>query len=407
MRTIVINTGTELLLGDVLNSHLSFIARQILALGLRIERQVTVPDGEAIREAIEESRGAEIVFITGGLGPTTDDITREITADLFGRKLGHDPAILRAIEERAARRGFRLTDRVARQADVPEGATVLPNEHGSAPGLYLPADAATRRPHLFLLPGPPRELHPMFRDSVLPILRRIVPGAAAIDRRMFRVAGMGESLVEEAVGADLLALPGLELGYCARPGEMDLRLIGSAAVVEEAERIVVAKLGAAIVSNDGSTLEEAAVKLLTARKQTLAVAESCTGGYLAHRITNVPGASAVLLGGYVTYSNEAKVAMLGVDPALIDAHGAVSKQVAQAMAEGCRASANSDFALATTGIAGPGGGSPEKPVGTVFIALAAKDRPVSVKKGFFPDDRPTFKVLTTQTALEMLRQRLR
>jgi nicotinamide-nucleotide amidase len=406
MRTIVINTGTELLLGDVLNSHLSFIARQILELGLRIERQVTVPDGEAIREAIEESRGAEIVFITGGLGPTTDDITREITADLFGLKLEHDPAILRAIEERAARRGFRLTDRVARQADVPEGATVLPNEHGSAPGLYLPTDEATRRPHLFLLPGPPRELHPMFRDSVLPILRSIVPGAAAIDRRMFRVAGMGESLVEEAVGADLLALPGLELGYCARPGEMDLRLVGNAAVLEEAERIVVEKLGGAIVSKDGSTLEAAVVKLLTAGKQTLAVAESCTGGYLAHRITNVPGASAVLMGGYVTYSNEAKVAMLGVDPTLIDAHGAVSKQVAVAMAGGCRAAAHSDFALATTGIAGPGGGSPERPVGTVFIALAAKDRPVSVQKRFFPDDRPTFKELTTQAALEMLRQRL-
>src|SRR5947209_195287 len=304
MRTIVINTGTELLLGDVLNSHLSFIARQILGLGLRIDRQITVPDGEAIREAIEESRAAEIVFITGGLGPTTDDITREITAQLFGLKLEHDPAILLAIQARAARRGFRLTDRVARQADVPDGATVLPNEHGSAPGLYLPADAAKRRPHLFLLPGPPRELHPMFRDSVLPILRGIVPGAAAMDRRMFRIAGMGESLVEEAVGAELLALPGLELGYCARPGEIDLRLIGSASVLDEAAGIVTAKLGPAIVSNDGSTLEEAVVKLLTARKQTLAIAESCTGGYLAHRITNVPGASAVFLGGCGTCSNE-------------------------------------------------------------------------------------------------------
>jgi nicotinamide-nucleotide amidase len=404
--TIVINTGTELLLGDVLNSHLSFIARQILGLGLRIDRQVTVPDGEAIREAIEESRGAEIVFITGGLGPTTDDLTREITAELFGLKLEHDPAIWRAIQERAARRGFRLTDRVVRQADVPEGATVLPNEHGSAPGLYLPADSAKRRPHLFLLPGPPRELHPMFHDAVLPILRGIVPGAAAMDRRMFRIAGMGESLVEEAVGAELLALPGLELGYCARPGEMDLRLIGNAALLDQAERIVTAKLGAAIVSTDGSTLEDAVVKLLTACKQTLAIAESCTGGYLAHRITNVPGASVVLFAGSVTYSNEAKLAMLGVDSALIEKHGAVSKQVAQAMAEGARARANSDFALATTGIAGPGGGTEEKPVGTVFIALAAKDRAVSVQKRFFPDDRPTFKELTTQAALEMLRKRL-
>jgi nicotinamide-nucleotide amidase len=407
MRVVVINTGSELLLGDVLNTHLNFIAREIFPLGLRIERQVTVPDGEAIRETLTESLGrAEIIFITGGLGPTTDDITREVTADLLGLKLQHDPAILRAIEERAARRGFRLTDRVARQADVPEGATVLPNEHGSAPGLHIGADRTRKRPHLFLLPGPPRELHPMFRASVLPILRGVVPVASVIGRRLFRIAGMGESLVEEAVGALLLELPGLELGYCARPGEMDLRLVGEAAVLDQAEQIVREKLGAAIFSTDGSDLEEAVVRLLIERKQTLAVAESCTGGYLAHRITNVPGASAVLLAGYVTYSNEAKFAMLGVDPALIEKHGAVSKQVVQAMAEGARANAKSDFALATTGIAGPGGGTEEKPVGTVFIALAAKDRPVSVQKRFFPDDRPTFKELTMQSALEMLRRSL-
>jgi len=405
MRVVVINTGTELLLGDVLNTHLNFIAREIFPLGLRIERQVTVPDGQAIREAITESLGqTEIIFITGGLGPTTDDITREVTADLLGLKLQNDPTILRAIQERAARRGFRLTDRVARQADVPESATVLPNEHGSAPGLYLAADVTKKRPHLFLLPGPPRELHPMFRASVLPILRGFVPAEGAMDRRLFRIAGMGESLVEEAVGARLLELPGLELGYCARPGEMDLRLVGPAGILDEAEQIVREKLGSAIFSADGSDLEVTVVKLLSERKQTLAVAESCTGGYLAHRITNVPGASAVLLAGYVTYSNEAKTAMLGIDPRLISEHGAVSKKVAQAMAEGARANAKADFALATTGIAGPAGGTEEKPVGTVFIALAAQDRATKIGKRFFPDDRPTFKELTTQAALEMLRR---
>src|SRR2546423_1130286 len=363
MRTIVINTGTELLLGDVLNSHLSFIAREIFPLGLRIERQITVPDGEAIRGAIAQCLDqAEIVLITGGLGPTTDDITREVTADLLGLKLHHDPAILRAIRERAARRGFRLTDRVSRQADVPDGATILPNEHGSAPGLYLAADIAKKRPHLFLLPGPPRELHPMFQRFAVPILRRIVPAQQTIDRRMFRIAGMGESLVEEAVGAQLLELPGLELGYCARPGEIDLRLIGDPSTLDRAERIVREKLGTAIFSTDGSDLEEAVVKLLTARKQTLAIAESCTGGYLAHRITNVPGASAVLLAGYVTYSTEAKTDSVGVDANMIAEHGAVSRQVATAMAEGARKKAASDFALATTGIAGPSGGTGEKPV---------------------------------------------
>jgi nicotinamide-nucleotide amidase len=407
MRVTVINTGTELLLGDVVNTHLGFIAREIFPLGLRIERQITVPDGDAIRHAIEGAlKEADLIFVTGGLGPTTDDITREITAELLGLKLEHDPAILRAIQERATRRGFRLTDRVARQADVPKGATVLPNEHGSAPGLYLQADPAKNRPHLFLLPGPPRELHPMFRDAVLLILGGIAAAAPQMECRVFRVAGIGESLVEEAVGEQLLALPDLEVGYCARPGEMDVRLIGDATVLDQAERIMTEKLGAAIFSTDGGSLEAVVVQLLTERRQTLALAESCTGGYLAHRITNVPGASAIFLGGCVTYSNDAKVTMLEVDSTLIDTEGAVSKKVATAMAEGARAKANTDFALATTGIAGPGGGTEEKPVGTVFIALAARNSPASVQKRFFPDDRPTFKELATQAALEMLRQQL-
>lgn len=409
MRTIVINTGTELLLGDVLNSHLSFIAREILPLGLRIDRQLAVPDGLAIRAALaESSEQADIIFVTGGLGPTTDDITREITAELLGLKLQHNSAVMEAITARAARRGFRLTDRIARQADVPEGAVVLPNEHGSAPGLYLAADASPKKkwPHLFLLPGPPRELHPMFNNFVLPILREIAPQHTGHDRRLYRIAGMGESLVEEAIGARLLEVPGIELGYCARPGEIDLRIIGEPSVLDRAERIVTEGLGAAVFSSDGHNLEEVVVKLLTARKQTLAIAESCTGGLLAHRITNVSGASEVFLAGYVTYSNEAKAAMLGVDPQVISEHGAVSEKVAQAMAEGARQRANVTFALATTGIAGPGGGTEAKPVGTVFLALAAEGRPTKVVKRFFPDDRPTFKELAAQTALEMLRQRL-
>ncbi|HYJ06418.1 MAG TPA: competence/damage-inducible protein A [Chthoniobacterales bacterium] len=409
MTTIVINTGTELLLGDALNTHLNFIAREIFPLGLRVNRQIAVPDGLPIRDALAESLGqADIVFVTGGLGPTTDDLTREITAELLGLKLRHDPTVMEAITKRAARRGFRLTDRISRQADVPEGATVLPNEHGSAPGLYLAAEASPgrKRPHIFLLPGPPRELHPMFKDSVRPILREITPRQTATGRRMYRVAGMGESLVEEAIGTQLLEVPGLELGYCARPGEVDLRVIGDSSALEQAEKIIMEGLGAAVFSSDGRNLEEAVVQLLTERRQTLAVAESCTGGFLAHRITNVPGASAVFLAAYVTYSNEAKTAMLGVDPRLIAEHGAVSEAVAKSMAEGAQRQANASFALATTGIAGPSGGTQEKPVGTVFIALAADGSPTEVKRLFFPDDRPTFKELTTQAALEMLRRRL-
>jgi len=406
---IVINTGTELLLGDVLNSHLAFIAREILPLGLRIERQLAVPDGLAIRAALaESSEQADIIFLTGGLGPTTDDITREITAEFLGLELEHDAAVMAAIASRAARRGFRLTDRTVRQAEVPRGATVLPNENGSAPGLYLAAKAAPvkKSPHLFLLPGPPRELQPMFRSSVLPILREIVPPESATDRRTFRIAGMGESLVEEAIGERLLEIGGIELGYCARPGEVDLRIIGERSALDRAEAIISAGLGASVFSSDGGSLEEVVVKLLTDRKQTLAVAESCTGGFLAHRITNVPGASAVFLAGYVTYANEAKERMLGVDPRLISAHGAVSESVAQAMAEGAHQQANATFALATTGIAGPGGGTEEKPVGTVFVALATDGAATQVRGFRFPDDRPTFKELTTQAALEMLRRSL-
>jgi nicotinamide-nucleotide amidase len=409
MRIVVINTGTELLLGDVLNTHLNFIAQEIFPLGLRIDRQITVPDGLAIGDALAESFDrAEIIFVTGGLGPTTDDITREITADLLGLTLRHDPAVMEAITTRAARRGFRLTDRISRQADVPEGATVLPNEHGSAPGLYLAADTSAKKkwPHLFLLPGPPRELHPMFRNSVLPILREIAPRETATDRRMYRIAGMGESLVEEAIGERLLEVPGLELGYCARPGEIDLRIMGESSALEQAERIVTEGLGSAVFSTDGRNLEEVVVKLLTGRKQTLATAESCTGGFLANRITNVPGASAVFLAGYVTYSNEAKAGILHIDPLLISEQGAVSGEVAKAMAEDVRQEAKASFALATTGIAGPGGGTKEKPVGTVFIALASDCSTTEVKQLFFPDDRQTFKELTTQAALEMLRRRL-
>jgi len=410
MKTIVINTGTELLLGDVLNSHLSFIAREILPLGLRVERQLAVPDGEAIRDALSESSGrAEIIFVTGGLGPTTDDLTREVTAEFLGLELQHDAAVMGAITARAARRGFRLTDRTERQAKVPRGATVLSNENGSAPGLYIAANTVSgkKSPHLFLLPGPPRELKPMFTASVLPLLRKIVHRESAVDRRTYRIAGMGESLVEEAIGERLLGINGLELGYCARPGEVDLRIIGEPAALAQTDAIIREGLGASIFSSDGGILEEVVVKLLTEKKQTLAVAESCTGGFLAHRITNVPGASAVFLAGYVTYSNDAKEGMLGVDPRLIASDGAVSERVAKVMAEGARQKADAAFALATTGIAGPGGGTDEKPVGTVFIALATADGAPTQVRGFrFPDDRPTFKELTTQAALEMLRRSL-
>ena len=380
MRVILLNTGTELLLGDVQDAHLAFIAREILPLGLRIGEQRTVPDSDAIRQTLAELLPrCEILFVTGGLGPTSDDITREMVADLLRLELRKSSELMASLRQRLRVRGIKWTPGIARQADVHVGAEVLPNQNGSAPGLYLRANInpEIQSPHLFLLPGPPRELQPMFRALVTPFLRSILPASDLIERRLYKIADKGESLIEEAIGERVLGIPGIELGYCARPGEAEVRIVGKPEAIEQADAVVRSTLGPSIFSAADETLEEVIVKLLAQRHQTLAVAESCTGGLLANRITNVPGASEVFLAGYVCYANQAKINMLNVDPQLIEKHGAVSKQVARALAEHARICAGSDYALATTGVAGPGGGSPEKPVGTVYIALAAPGETVA------------------------------
>jgi nicotinamide-nucleotide amidase len=408
MRVVLLNTGTELLLGDVQDAHLAFIAREIFPLGLRIEERRTVGDNEAIHATLAEllSR-CEILFVTGGLGPTSDDITRDMVADLLRLQLQKSSELLTSLRQRLRVRGIKWTSSIARQAEVPAGADVLPNQNGSAPGLYLRANInpQIQSPHLFLLPGPPRELQPMFRTFVMPILRSIIPASSLIERRVYKIANMGESMVEEAIGDRVLAIPGVELGYCARPSEVDVRIVGKANAIEQADAIIRSTLGSSIFSAADEMLEEVVVRLLVQRNETVAVAESCTGGLLANRITNVPGASAVFLAGYVCYANQAKIDMLKIDPQLIEKHGAVSEQVARALAERARACARSHYALATTGVAGPSGGSPEKPVGTVYIALARSGGTI-VKRSFFPTERETFKQIATEVALELLRKKL-
>jgi nicotinamide-nucleotide amidase len=408
MRAVLLNTGTELLAGDVQDTHLAFIAREIFPLGLRIEERRTVGDGEVIAETLKELfPRAEIIFVTGGLGPTSDDITRDVTADLLGLKLEENAELLASLKQRLKARGIRWVPSIARQAQVPAGAEILPNENGSASGLYFKAyiNPQIPSPHIFLLPGPPRELQPMFRDHAMSILRSIVKGPPRVERRFYKIAVMGESVIEEKIGKKILAIPGVELGYCARPGEVDVRIIGERAALDQADQVIRADLGDVIFTADDKALEEVFVKLLAGNKQTLATAESCTGGLLANRITNVPGSSAVLLAGYVCYANEAKIDVLGVDPKLIEQHGAVSEEVARAMAEGARKRARSTYALATTGIAGPDGGSEEKPVGTVYVALGDGNE-TKIRKLFFPSDRETFKQLVAQVAFEMLRRKL-
>jgi nicotinamide-nucleotide amidase len=403
LRVEVINTGTELLFGSVLNTHISYFGQKLFSLGLRIQRQVTVPDGDAIREAILEAASrSDIILITGGLGPTTDDITREIVAALTGRPLEYDQSIFTEIQKRFAKRGAIPTSRVSRQAYVPEGATVLQNDFGTAPGLYLPA--RNEIPHLFLLPGPPRELRPMFEQHALPILARFA-GNHELTARVFRTAGIGESAIEDQIGEQLLAIHGLELGYCARMGEVDIRVIGPASVVEQASEIIQKALGPQLVATDEIELEQVVVQQLTDQRKTVAVAESCTGGLLANRITDVPGSSKVFLEGNVTYSNEAKIRTLGVPSDLLDTYGAVSEPVARAMAEGSLRRTGATYAISTTGIAGPDGGTPDKPVGTVFVALAEKGRDTHAEKLLFPLDRLSFKQIVTQHALDLLRRR--
>ena len=416
MKIEVLNTGTELLLGSVVNTHLAFLGEELFKLGLRIERQECVPDGPAIRDALAAgfARGVDVVLVTGGLGPTSDDLTRDIAAEFLDRPLATDPAIVADLEEKFAKFGRKeLNERIVRQAQVPRGAQVLYNHHGTAPGLYLPAqrrkESASVVPHLFLLPGPPRELRPMFAEQVAPILKGLIPADEERPAmRVHRLVGIGESWVEERVGATLEGM-GLEVGYCARSGEVDLRLIGPLETLVKADQIVADNLRKYLVTSSGETLEAVLVRLLIERKQTLSVAESCTGGLLAHRLTNCIGASNVFPLGLATYTDEIKTAVLGVTKETIATDGgAVSAPVAAAMAEGARRVAGTDYALATTGFAGPNGGTPDKPVGTMFMGLATPDgRPATARKMFFPTtDRETFKYRATQAAFDWLRRTL-
>lgn len=409
MRAILINTGTELLLGDVQDAHLAFIAREILPLGLRIEERRTVPDSDVIRRTLTELfPRCEIIFVTGGLGPTTDDITREMVAESLGLELRQDSKLLAGLQERLRVRGIKWSSGIARQADVLAGAQVLPNEYGSAPGFYLKANVNSRipSPHVFVLPGPPRELQPMFAKFAMPILKSIIKVPLPVERKSYSIGGVGESLVENAIGEQVLAIPGIELGYCARPGEVEVRVIGNSNAIQAADAVIRRELGASIVSDNNEALEAVVVRMLKERKETLATAESCTGGLIANMITNVAGASEIFMAGYVTYANSAKSDVLNVDSKLFEKHGAVSEPVARAMADGARQRAACTYGLATTGIAGPTGGSDEKPVGTVYVALASAGSPTAVKKFLFPTDRETFKQLAARAALDLLRRRL-
>lgn len=406
----LVNTGTELLLGDVINTNAAWIGQRLAALGLQVARQTIVPDGAAIRDALAEAAArADVILVTGGLGPTNDDLTRESAAELLGLPMEPDAEVVAHLEEFFRKRGRVLTDTNKKQAMVLRGAEVMPNPFGTAPGMYIPAACGAAKGlncALFLMPGPPRELKPMVEAQVEPRLLLLKPDLAARSSLYLKVTGMGESDIVDRIEKSLEAMPELELGYCLGRGDVDVRLSGKREVVDGGAKLVRERIGDFIVSEDRRLVEEVVVNQLKAAEQTVATAESCTGGELASRITNVSGASWVFGHGFITYANEAKTQHLGVEAALIAEHGAVSQPVAQAMAEGAMRVSGANHALSCTGIAGPYGGSDEKPVGTVFIALASAGQSTEVRKLFFPGTRERFKMLTTQAALEMLRRRL-
>jgi nicotinamide-nucleotide amidase len=413
----LINTGSELMLGRVLNTHQQWLCGRLADLGLVVSRQVAVPDtAKDIEEAVREGLSrADLIITTGGLGPTSDDLTRDLIARLLGMGLKEDSAVLAHIKTFFEARQRPMPERTKVQALVPEGARVLPNPHGTAPGLAIEVPTNPFRQGkpswLVMLPGPPRELRPMFSETVAPLIQRLWPSDHPFVCRTLRTTGIGESMVQEKIGGPLeeLERAGLGLGYCARPGQVDVRLSASGAGagkrVEQAEGVVRELLGQHIYGLENEELEEVLIRLLIERKETLAVAESCTGGCISHRLTNVPGASAVFLGGLVTYSNAAKEKFLGVKADTLAEHGAVSEAVALEMAEGALKQTGADYAISVTGIAGPTGGSPEKSVGTVFIGAAGPFKTL-VLRNLNPYDRETFKQVTAQQAMDLLRRKI-
>jgi nicotinamide-nucleotide amidase len=418
MNVELINTGSELMLGRVLNTHQQWLCRQLADRGYLVDRQVAIPDtAPAIEQTVREAlTRADLIITTGGLGPTSDDLTRDLIAQLLGKRLIEDEAVLTHIRHFFELRNRPMPERTRVQALIPEGGLVLHNPHGTAPGLALEVNPNTFRPGkkpswLIMLPGPPRELRPMFVDSVASLLARVLPPPGEFVCRTLRTTGMGESVVEAKLAEVLRESveAGLEVGYCARPGQVDVRLAAQGerarVLVEAAEKSVRARLRGRLYGNEDEELEAVLVRELTRAGKTFAVAESCTGGCLAHRLTNVPGASNVLLAGLVTYSNAAKKKFLGVRARTLAQQGAVSEAVAREMAEGARRQTGADYALSVTGIAGPGGGSEQKPVGTVFIALSGPQGTV-VEKNFNPFDRETFKQVTAQQAMDLLRREM-
>jgi len=406
----ILTVGTELLLGQIVDTNAAWISQRLAEAGIDVYFKSTVGDNwgrieAAIRLALSR---AEVLVITGGLGPTEDDLTRDVLAHVLGRPLQLDPAVLEAIQRRFAVRRMPMAENNKKQAMVPDGAEVLHNPRGTAPGLFLRQDGRV----VACMPGVPGEMQPMLLDQVIPRIRESCGIRSRIVSRVLKTCGISESMLDQRIGDYFRDMRNPTIGVLAHAGEIHIRLTckgeDDAEIVrmlDELDGKIRARLGHLVFGCDEERMEALVGRLLREAKATLAVAESCTGGLIASRLTDLPDSSTYFDRGYVTYSPEAKQALLGVPAALLAAHGAVSPEVARAMAEGARERSGATFGLSTTGLAGPSGGTPEKPVGLVYIGLAWEGGSL-VREERLVGERTLIKQRAAQMALETLRRHL-
>jgi nicotinamide-nucleotide amidase len=405
----IIAIGSELLMPNFVDTDSMYLTQQLNDIGIPVVMKTIVGDDEnyleqALRGSLERT---PLTITIGGLGPTEDDITKKVVARVLRRQLVLDDGILAGIEKRFKARGVEMPKNNARQALVLTGSDVLVNNNGTAPGLWI----NTERNHVVLLPGPPSELMPMFEESCIPRLRKLA-GDMALARRIYRTTGLPESSLDARIALIYQRYKNVQTTVLAKPGQVDVRLIASGKTMADAERIVQElaeeiekELAEFIFSNAEQSLEEVVGNLLVLKHATIAVAESCTGGMLAERLTSVGGSSRYFMSGIITYSNESKIALAGIPPLLLEMQGAVSEEVARGLAESIRERIGTTIGVGITGVAGPSGGSPEKPVGTVHIAVAG---PAATKHHafLFPGSRDRVRWQATQAALNMTRRLL-
>lgn len=405
----IIAIGSELLTPEKTDTNSLWLTEKLNEIGVEVKLKTIVGDDplrleETIRDAVKRS---EIVITTGGLGPTEDDLTREISARAIERKLVYHTELEADLRERFKKWGREMPEINKRQAFVIENADILPNPNGSAVGMSVEFDDK----FLVVLPGPPRELKPMFTDFVVPKLKAAA-GEIYVKRRILRVAGMGESAVDEAIAPIYKTYENVQTSILFNKTEIELQLMARSNDETKAENVldelaekIREKLGAAVFALNGETMEEIVGKLLSDAGKTVSVAESCTGGLIGERLTDVAGSSKYFIEGAITYANEAKIKSLKVAPEIITTRGAVSAETAEAMARGMREKAQTDYAISVTGIAGPTGGTDEKPVGTVFVGYSDAEQTKSIKV-VLPGDRFLIRWRASQTALDYLRRQI-